>query len=101
MPNELSQVSCHIQDIPENGADVAHLSAIHRTSIAGGGEPSSALSALLDAITWHDWNVTWTPDTAPGRKHAAVVQLTHSMKVAGRLQLFSLKVTIVIDCPSI
>ncbi len=27
------EVACHIQDIPENGADVNHLPAVHRTSI--------------------------------------------------------------------
>ncbi len=27
------EVACHIQDIPENGADVAHLPAVHKTNI--------------------------------------------------------------------
>ena len=33
-------VNCHIQDIPENGADVAHLNAVHGASIITGGEPT-------------------------------------------------------------
>ena len=33
-------VNCHIQDIPENGADAAHLNAVHGTSIITGGEPT-------------------------------------------------------------
>ena len=33
-------VNCHLQDIPENGADVAHLKAVHGTSIMTGGEPT-------------------------------------------------------------
>ena len=27
------EVACHIQDIPENGADVAHLPAVHKAPI--------------------------------------------------------------------
>lgn len=34
-------VHCHIQDIPENGADVAHLTAVHEPFITAGTEMSN------------------------------------------------------------
>lgn len=82
-------VACHIQDIPENGADVAHLPAVHSSTIFGGGEPSEFLEWLTQ-WTWHEWNIGWQPDVE--QKHVARVQLKHSMTMFGKLDVFSLDV---------
>ena len=39
-------ISCHIQDISENGADFAHLNAVHSVPIFCGGQPS---------VDWSTW----------------------------------------------
>ncbi|CAB4059864.1 NVD [Lepeophtheirus salmonis] len=56
------EISCHIQDIPENGADVNHLDAIHRTGIIAGGNPGSFKILLSSLLAYHKWEVNWTSD---------------------------------------
>ena len=86
-------VTCHIQDISENGADPAHLDAVHSTSILCGGEPSSGWERLLDGVVGHHWGIEWRPITDdPENRHRAQVKLQHDMKLAGQFNLFSLKV---------
>lgn len=47
-------VNCHIQEIPENGADWAHLSAVHG--------PSMFLSEQVPWLARHSWTAAeWTP----------------------------------------
>lgn len=87
------KISCHIQEIPENGADVHHLPAIHKSSILVGGEPSSMEEKLLDWISWHDWGVSWSPDEEEGKKHRATVQLKQSFKIFGGFQLLTCDVS--------
>ena len=53
------QVSCQIQEIPENGADVAHLAAIHKDLAVLGGEPNGWITKTTGLISWHDWTVSW------------------------------------------
>ena len=38
----VSIINIFAKDIPENGADVAHLDAVHSASIMLGGEPTQA-----------------------------------------------------------
>lgn len=87
------QICCHIQEIPENGADVHHLPAIHRSSVIVGGEPTPLVEKLLDWFSWHDWGVSWSPDTDEGKKHRATVELKQDFKVFGDLKLFSCDVS--------
>ena len=42
---------CDHQDIPENGADVAHLDAVHSASIILGGEPTQELEDRTSCLT--------------------------------------------------
>ena len=44
-------VNCHIQDIPENGADAAHMSSVHGTSILNGGEPTQSEEEMIASLT--------------------------------------------------
>lgn len=46
-------VNCHIQEIPENGADLAHFKAVHNASVlAGGADP---LNSVLKNAGNHHW----------------------------------------------
>ena len=42
---------CDHQDIPENGADVAHLDAVHSASIILGGEPTQEQEDRASCLT--------------------------------------------------
>lgn len=50
-------VSCHFQEIPENGADTSHLNAIHRGSVVNGSAVSSHkwLNNLINRLNYHQW----------------------------------------------
>ncbi|XP_060808381.1 cholesterol 7-desaturase nvd [Amyelois transitella] len=68
-------VSAHIQEIPENGADVAHLNAVHSPSLLSGlGEK---YPALQDIIGRHVWAASWNRN----EDHTALMKLTHDYKV--------------------
>ena len=71
-----------------------HLPAIHKSSVLVGGEPSSLMEKLMDWVSWHDWAVSWSPDTEEGQKHRATVQLKQTFKVFGDVSLFSCDVSL-------
>lgn len=48
-------VNSHIQELPENGADLAHFTAIHNASFIAGGNPKNA---FLRSIGSHHWEAT-------------------------------------------
>ncbi|CAG0901216.1 unnamed protein product [Darwinula stevensoni] len=53
-------VNVHIQDIAENGADMAHFTVVHGPVIAMGSDLRKAGSSFWKAIH-HTWNATWAP----------------------------------------
>ncbi|XP_035229571.1 cholesterol 7-desaturase-like [Stegodyphus dumicola] len=70
------EAKCHIQEIPENGADVAHLHHLHSPSVFLGSKNTteSAFSLWsLVANVWHEWEPIWEPDDE--RRHVARMQL--------------------------
>ncbi|KAL4703499.1 hypothetical protein ACJJTC_011301 [Scirpophaga incertulas] len=68
-------VSAHIQEIPENGADVAHLNAVHSPSLVS--SLGERYPFLLNIIGCH----TWTADWSRNEDHTANLSLTHDYKV--------------------
>src|SRR5690242_5968444 len=64
-------VVCHIQEIPENGADTAHLDFIH------GGFLWNSFG-----LAKHSWTATWNPLPAPD-SHVAFLKLTQNVTVCG------------------
>ncbi len=95
------QIACHIQDLPENGADIHHLPAVHTASIAVsncfkqadyfllwhvclqiGGDPSTWLEYLSNLVNWHEWGISWCAgDKADGRGHIADINLRQLLKI--------------------
>ena len=67
------RVGCHLQEIPENGADVAHLDYLHGPFFVPFLRPLNHL--------WTD--VTWQPG-GPGEEHLAHIRLTQSFSFLGR-----------------
>ncbi|KAI4487530.1 hypothetical protein M0804_005679 [Polistes exclamans] len=57
-------VNCHIQDIAENGADMAHLSAVHG--------PALFLSEDVMRLVRHTWsNARWTPQSSVSKDESS------------------------------
>ena len=77
------EVTCHIQEIAENGPDTAHLPAVHtRLAFVG-----AWLSHWLTPVISHHWSSVWTPRVGED-SHCADIQLVESVKVCGRLPSF-------------
>ncbi|XP_034234039.1 cholesterol 7-desaturase isoform X2 [Thrips palmi] len=72
-------VSCHIQEIPENGADVAHLNAVHGPGMVGRG------------LSRHLWDAQWTPG-ADDRPHTATLKLNHQLDLFGKFRMLKMDV---------
>ena len=76
-------------DIPENGADGAHLAAVHSASIMLGGEPNQKQEDATEAISKHHWEAKWTVGEEP---HTARIKLHHKKVFLGKWTVFSLGV---------
>ena len=72
------EIICHIQEIPENGADTAHLDYLH------GGFIIDQISAAK-----HTWQASWTPQPYPNT-HVAKITVDTAMTLFGRRIPFSL-----------
>ncbi|XP_053622397.1 cholesterol 7-desaturase nvd [Plodia interpunctella] len=68
-------VSAHIQEIPENGADVAHLNAVHSPSLLS--SLGERYPVLQDIIGRHVWAADWQRND----DHTATMTLTHDYKI--------------------
>ncbi|XP_052855245.1 cholesterol 7-desaturase nvd [Drosophila gunungcola] len=83
-------INCHIQEIPENGADIAHFNAIHNESLIDNSWFQKKV--LSGRYGYHHWKASWFP--APGKlKHLATVNLTHTLEIFGRFNCFRMDVS--------
>ncbi|KAH3794564.1 hypothetical protein DPMN_148101 [Dreissena polymorpha] len=74
-------INSHIEEIPENGADVAHLTQVHKPFIAAGIDLASMWNKYL---SWgqHKWTASWNQLPAPD-EHVGSLKLTHDLKFFG------------------
>lgn len=85
-------VNCHIEEIPENGADVSHLSQVHGC-IIGAGNDLRHMWTKRWAFAQHNWTAAWEALPEP-EGHIGFLRLTHSISAFGvRLPIFDLSVT--------
>lgn len=75
-------VSCHIQEIPENGADLAHFTAVHNPSVLAGGCPKDNPLSVLGT---HRWDATWK-GSKPEAKHISTLSLNHLLEIYPKVQ---------------
>lgn len=83
-------VNAHIQDIPENGADVVHLSALHGDMALGGQYAAQAKKSWWNIFGCHKWNAAWKVDG--GRSHVSTLDLKHRLEVFGKFTVFKMDV---------
>ncbi|XP_064649514.1 cholesterol 7-desaturase nvd-like [Lineus longissimus] len=75
-------INAHIQEIPENGADVAHLKQIHGPILLSGTDIRYMYSKMWDFVK-HSWDASWSARTDPDEKHIGSLQLTHNLELFG------------------
>ncbi|XP_054159641.1 cholesterol 7-desaturase nvd-like [Oppia nitens] len=76
-------VKCHFQEIPENGADWAHIQELHTPAVMAGNVINrSRFYSLLTKLFGHEWQSKWWPSSAPD-SHIAHMSLTTTNTVFG------------------
>ncbi|KAM6902304.1 cholesterol 7-desaturase nvd [Xenentodon cancila] len=74
-------INAHIEEIPENAADIAHLNYLHTPGIASGVD-----LRYINSKTWefmrHEWKVQWEPEPEPN-EHCSQMVLKHVLTVFG------------------
>lgn len=80
-----------LQEIPENGADAAHLNQVHQPFLAAGYDLNTMWNKY---ISWgkHVWEASWSQRPSPD-EHVGCMDVTHELKIFGcSLRLFKLNV---------
>ncbi|KFP57791.1 Cholesterol desaturase daf-36, partial [Cathartes aura] len=75
-------VDAHIQEIPENAADTAHLAFLHGPAILGGSDLRYTRSKLWDFMK-HIWKAEWWPEPEPN-KHCSRLLVQHTATIFGK-----------------
>lgn len=73
------EVKAHCQEMPENGADIAHLNFLH-TPLAVKDE--DLFGRLLKRVFTHEWTADWQPGKGAD-SHKAFMVLTEQLKLFG------------------
>ncbi|KAL4004999.1 plastin-3 [Sarotherodon galilaeus] len=74
-------INAHIQEIPENAADIAHLSHLHTPGMLSGADLRYTNSKIWEFVQ-HDWKVEWKPESEPN-KHCSQMFVKHALRVFG------------------
>lgn len=77
----LHVLSSLLQEIPENGADVAHLVQVHQPFIAAGINLTAMWNKYL-SFGKHHWTAQWTQMMKPD-EHIGSLKLTHDLTLFG------------------
>lgn len=86
-------VNCHLQEIPENGADIGHLNQIHAPSMIWGKFFSSwTRTAIMNFLFGaHEWSAEWHADDV--EQHLARIRIVQDFSLFGRT-LISLDISV-------
>lgn len=83
-------VNAHIEEIPENGADIAHLPQVHGPSMTSGVDLRYIYNTLHSFLK-HKWLANWEQDET--EKHVGTLTIVHSLRIFGfRVGILDLKV---------
>ncbi|XP_063422925.1 cholesterol 7-desaturase nvd-like isoform X1 [Mytilus trossulus] len=75
-------VNAHIEEVPENGADVQHLYNVHTPFMTAGIDLRHMWSTVWSFAS-HVWSAKWEAQKAPN-EHIGVLNLTHKLRMFGK-----------------
>uniref|UniRef100_A0A1I7YMA5 cholesterol 7-desaturase n=1 Tax=Steinernema glaseri TaxID=37863 RepID=A0A1I7YMA5_9BILA len=76
------EILCHCEEIPENGADIAHLNYLHLIGVNEGNNITRIQMDKTEPLIRHVWNGKWEQEPAPN-KHISAMFLKQFMTCAG------------------
>ncbi|XP_049594255.1 cholesterol 7-desaturase nvd isoform X2 [Syngnathus scovelli] len=74
-------VNAHIQEIPENAADLSHLTHLHKPGIVSGVDLRYTYSKAWEFVR-HDWEAQWEAESAPNN-HCSQMLVKHCLYLFG------------------
>ncbi|XP_061658012.1 cholesterol 7-desaturase nvd [Syngnathoides biaculeatus] len=74
-------VNAHIEEIPENAADLSHLTHLHTPGIVSGVDLRYTNNKTWQFVR-HDWKAHWAPESIPNT-HCSQMLVKHSLYVFG------------------
>lgn len=80
-----------IQEIPENGADVTHLSVLHGPVVFAGSD-LFCMRNWWSNVAKHNWEASWTTRTKIGEEHIASMLLYTETVFFDKFRAFRMKV---------
>uniref|UniRef100_H2ZBT3 cholesterol 7-desaturase n=1 Tax=Ciona savignyi TaxID=51511 RepID=H2ZBT3_CIOSA len=83
-------INCHIQDIPENAADISHLDHLHKPVI--GSDVEKTNESFLNNIIFHGIQADWKPPSDPNEPHRS----TMSIKDSIYMSIFNFKIPLLV-----
>lgn len=84
-------VNCHIQEVPENGADVAHLSILHSPFVLAGSD-LIGMKRTWAKFAQHTWQASWSACKTAGNEHIGRMWLHNETLIFGRFKTFIMDV---------
>ncbi|KAK7896589.1 hypothetical protein WMY93_021914 [Mugilogobius chulae] len=74
-------VNAHIQEIPENAADIAHLGHLHQPGMISGVDLRYTKNRAWEFMQ-HEWKVEWHPEPEP-HTHCSQMLVKHALHLFG------------------
>lgn len=84
-------VNSHIQEIPENGADAAHLMAVHGDTVLSGASCGQR-SWMWSLCGSHGWEGNWYAKPEDSHRHVAISELKHYLRFFNKYRLFDVDI---------
>ncbi|CAJ0576135.1 unnamed protein product, partial [Mesorhabditis spiculigera] len=78
------ELLCHCQEIPENGADLAHLNYLHLQIPQAGNNVMELKLNKTDPILHHFWDGGWEVKNGEDEKHISIMTLQQVMKIGDK-----------------
>ena len=78
-----------VQEIPENGGDVAHLNAIHGPSLLAGSDLRFS-ERIIHRFARHVWSAQWQPHES--KPYNATMHLHHEVRIFNKIPLITMDV---------
>ncbi|XP_061165165.1 cholesterol 7-desaturase nvd-like [Saccostrea echinata] len=75
-------INCHIEEVPENGADVQHLQCVHTPLMTSGIDLRHMWNKLW-SFGSHSWLASWEAHPPP-EEHIGTMTLKHSLNLFGK-----------------
>lgn len=84
-------VNSHIQEIPENGADAAHLMAVHGDTVFSGAH-CGRRNWLWSLCGSHGWEANWRQKSEENQKHVALSEIQHYLRFFNKYRMFDVNI---------